>query len=135
MDLTLELGTKTLVVVGEFDKDGELEMLVTDDVNDHYLWPKRDDVVRLRDHLNEVLRASETHQWGVAWSERKRHVVDETKMLHTVGRNTTSHCYQQAICNDSTYVYFGGADRFPALNSDAVMAKPACKLCERKIAR
>lgn len=130
--------SSTLTVEDAFDSEGLLDFSLggVSESFDGMGSFDRDAVVALRDHLSAVLRASEQHQWGTAWSNRKRHVVDQAS--DTKGSAGQGYNWQKALCSEYTYVYFGGATRnnsreFPALNSDEVMSKPACKLCEKKV--
>ena len=68
-------------------------------------------------------------RWAAGWYMRKRHIVNEER----------DH---QAICSPYTGVYPRGYDRssrygigVPPANDPAVMALPACGLCQRKVKR
>jgi hypothetical protein len=58
-------------------------------------------------------------------------VLDSSKERHDL---RSAGAYQRAICNEYTYVYFGGTQGVE-INDDKVMALPACKICEKKVAK
>lgn len=122
----------TLYVDDTLDHTGELEFQLDNTVDAAvYAWLKRDAVLALYHHLGNVLIASAEVTWALGWYRTKRHVTEEF-----TDRDGMS---VRAICSLYTHVYPAGyADKsypIPAANTPEVMAKPACKVCEKKVTK